>query len=445
MYVREESYNDMIARLYPFPYNRENDLNKIQIPSITFQVTDACNLKCTYCYQINKGTHKMPLEVATKFIDLLLENNEDTKYYIDTAASTGIILDYIGGEPFLEVELMDQITEYFQKRVIETNHPWQYHWMISISSNGTLYFEPEVQNFIRKWLNHLSLSISIDGNKQLHDSCRLFPDGTGSYDIAMAAVRHYVDELHGQMGSKMTLAPGNIMHTFDAVKNLIEQGYKNINLNCVYEKGWNENHATILYNQLKELANYILDNNLENELYISMFEEQMFRPKLLTDSQNWCGGNGAMLAIDYKGDIFPCLRYMESSLGDQVPPIIIGNVYNGGLAHTKECKDCIQCLKSINRITQSTQECLDCPIAEGCSWCQAYNYQDSGGDLNKRATYICIMHKARALANCYFWNLKYWKNEQNIRMKLWLPDEEALKIINEEELSLLKTLQYPIL
>jgi hypothetical protein len=39
------------------------------------------------------------------------------------------------------------------------------------------------------------------------------------------------------------------------------------------------------------------------------------------------------------------------------------------------------------------------------------------------------MHKARALANCYYWNLKYWLNNENKRMKLWLPDEEALKII----------------
>jgi hypothetical protein len=34
--------------------------------------------------------------------------------------------------------------DYFVKRMIETNHPWQYHWRISISSNGTLYFNPEV-------------------------------------------------------------------------------------------------------------------------------------------------------------------------------------------------------------------------------------------------------------------------------------------------------------
>lgn len=438
-----EQYQDMISHLYSYPWDKEKNKNKIQTANVTFQVTDACNLCCTYCYQINKNIHVMPLNTAKKFIDMLLENNKDTQQYIDTQNSEAVIIEFIGGEPFLQPVLMDEIMEYFIKRMIETNHPWQYNWRISISSNGTLYFKPEVQYFINKYLNHLSFDVSIDGNKELHDACRIFPDGSGSYDIAMAAVRHYVDELHGNMGSKMTLAPANIMYTFNAIKGLIEQGYTEINLNCVFEKGWEEKHAIILYNQLKKLSDYILKNDLEDKIYISMFEEYMFHPKSLNDIQNWCGGNGAMIAIDWKGDIYPCIRYMESSLGDQVPPIIIGNV-NTGIMTDAKCRNCINRLREVNRITQSTQECIKCPIAEGCAWCQAYNYQDSGGDFNKRATYICIMHKARALANCYFWNMKYWKNNEYKRMKLWLSDEEALKIIDKNELEFLKALQFPI-
>ena len=432
----------MISRFYPYKYDRQKETNKIQTANVTFQVTDACNLRCTYCYQINKSTHKMPFEVAQKFIDILLENDENTQQYIDTRSSDAIIIEFIGGEPFLEVELMDQIMEYFIKRMIETDHPWQYNWRISISSNGTLYFEPKVQDFIKKWMDHLSFNISIDGNKELHDACRVFPDGSGSYDKAIAGVRHFVDVLGGVMGSKMTLAPANIKYTFEAVKGLIEQGYTEINLNCIFEKGWTEEHATILYEQLKLLSNYILENDLDDNLYIAMYESHFFRPKTSDDIQNWCGGNGAMISLDWKGDIYPCIRYMESSLGKEIEPIIIGNV-NTGIMTDAKCRNCINKLKAVNRINQSTEECINCPIAEGCAWCQAYNYQDSG-DFNHRATYICIMHKARALANCYFWNLYYWKHNELKRFKLWLPDEECLKIISKEELDLLKALQYPI-
>ena len=436
---REESYDSLLSRLYP----TENTPFERNTFNITFQVTDACNLCCSYCYQINKGQHRMPFEVAKKFIDMLLDNDDNTKQYVDTEKRQAAILDFIGGEPFLEVELIDQICDYFVEQAILKNHPWQYNYRFSISSNGTLYFTPEVQRFIKKHRDHLSLGITVDGHKELHDACRKFPDGSGSYDIAIAAVQHYKTEHQGHIGSKVTLAPANIAFTSTALIHLIEQGYTSINGNCVFEEGWTEEHATTLYYELKKVADYLLKNNLHDSHYISLFEEFMFQPKSLDDTQNWCGGNGAMIAVDYKGDIYPCVRYMESSLGDSVPPIIIGNIYDGIMRDAK-CKSCIKALKAVDRISQSSEECLNCPIAEGCAWCQAYNYQSSGGDFNKRATFICVMHQARALANSYYWNLHYLQTNQNKRMKLWIEDEKALKIISQEELTLLKLLQYPV-
>jgi len=130
----------------------------------------------------------------------------------------------------------------------------------------------------RHWKN-LSFSISIDGCKELHDSCRIFPDGKGSYDIAMSGVRHFVDVLGGSMGSKMTLAPSNIQYTCKAIIGLIESGYREIFLNCVYEEGWNAEHATILYNELKKAADYIIENGLFDDIYLSIFEPSFFHPK----------------------------------------------------------------------------------------------------------------------------------------------------------------------
>ena len=166
----------------------------------------------------------------------------------------------------------------------------------------------------------------------------------------------------------MTVAPENVIFLYEAVKSLIENGYSEINLNCIYEKGWTEEHATIMYYQLKTLAEYILKNDLEDKLYISMFEEDFFRAKKPTELDNWCGGNGSMLAVDWKGDIYPCIRYMESSLGTEVKPLIIGNV-DSGMMINQEQIDCVCGLKKVDRRTQSTDECFDCPIAEGCSWC----------------------------------------------------------------------------
>lgn len=431
---RIESYTDKLARCFPLA-KEDRDNGKVQAKNVTFQVTDDCNLRCTYCYQIHKGHHSMPFDVAKRFIDMLL--NDETEY-INKENSGGVIIEFIGGEPFLEIDLINQITDYFISEMIRLQHPWATRFMISICSNGLLYFDPKVQEFLNKHRNHLSFSITIDGNKELHDSCRIKHDGTGSYDIAMAGVQDWVSKGH-QMGSKMTIAPANVMYTYDAVKSIIESGYDDININCVFEEGWTPEHATILYNELKKIADYMIDNNLCETHRVAMFEQRYFHPKDPSDDKNWCGGTGAMTAVDWKGDIYPCLRYMESSLGEDQPPIIIGNVYTGIM--TKQCeRDCVECLQKITRRSQSTDECFYCPIAEGCAWCSAHNYQVHG-TADKRATFICIMHKARALANCYYWNTWFKKSGQKKVFENNVPDEWALEIIDEKELNFLKELE----
>ena len=260
----------------------------------------------------------MPFSVAKKFIDYLLHADE-TNAYINPTISPAIILDFIGGEPLLQIDLIDKIIDYFQDQAIKMHHPWATAYMVSICSNGILYFNPKFQDFIRRHRQHLSFSISIDGNKKLHDACRVFPDGSGSYDIAIKGVKHYREFWHGKMGSKVTLAPQNVSYAYGAIRNLVDLGYTQIFSNCVYEKGWTYNHAKILYQQMKKLADYMIQSKKYKDVYISLFDQDIGRPKQENDLDNWCGGTGYMLAIDYKGDIYPCLRYMESSHGYMSP------------------------------------------------------------------------------------------------------------------------------
>ena len=435
---RSEQYTDKLSRLYPELHQPSNEKDRILTQTVTFQVTDACNLACTYCYQIHKGKRRMKFETAKKMIDMLLSGEKGMGDYINPKKSPGLIIDFIGGEPLLEAELVDQICTYAIDKMIELNHPWLLKTMFSICSNGVLYHEPAAQNILQKWKNRLSFSVTVDGNKALHDSCRVFPDGQPSYDLAVSAAKDWMNQGE-HMGSKITIAPANVMHVFDAITHMIDLGYTEINANCVYEEGWNPVHATTLYNQMKLLADYFLENNMdfENEFYCSLFNEDAFHPKKEDDLQNWCGGNGVMLSVDPDGVIYPCLRYMESSLGGQQEPYSIGDV-DTGICQCN-CHKCrVECLKKIDRRTQSTDECFYCPIAEGCSWCTAYNYQIFGTP-DARATYICVMHKARALANAYFWNRYYKKNNISKRMKLYIPEKWALEIIPEKEWSLLKT------
>lgn len=239
----------------------------------------ANNLAVHNCYQINKSPMKMTFDIAKKFVDDLLHDKYD---YINQHNSPAIILEFIGGEPLMEIDLTRKVYEYFLEQCYELNHPWFTMHRISICSNGLQYFNPNVQSFFKEYSHNISFNISIDGNKKLHDACRIQPNGEGSYDIDMMALQHYTSHYVPDKNSKMTLAPGNIKYLFESVKSFMENGMKIINLNCVFEPGWTTKHATIEYEQLKELSNYILENDLE-DIYISIFNE---RPESVGDPKN---------------------------------------------------------------------------------------------------------------------------------------------------------------
>ena len=72
-----EQWQDMVARLYPDLIIRDSDDDKTLLSkTVTFQVTDECNLKCSYCYQINKAKRVLKFEYAKKLIDMLLDGDE---------------------------------------------------------------------------------------------------------------------------------------------------------------------------------------------------------------------------------------------------------------------------------------------------------------------------------------------------------------------------------
>ena len=415
-------YNDFLVRSYT---NLDSEVN---CRNITFQVTDDCCLKCSYCYQINKHHHMMSKEVARKGIDLLFKLYDENKEgaYINHHTH-GIILDLIGGEPFMNVEVMDFIVDYFIQQCVERKHEWLTNFRISISSNGILYFNENVQNFIKKYENLISLNITVDGPKEIHDSCRVDYDGNGSFERAIAAADDWYARGHEDITTKITIAPENLGQLNTIFDFFIKRGYKYIFANPIYEQKWTSEQGKEYYKQLIILADRLLK---EKEVYSTLFEERNFGPLLSSENNNWCGGVGAMLAFDYNGLAFPCLRYMESSLGSDKEPIIVGSV--DGIYNTPETQKLYTDLCAVTRRSQSTDECWNCQIASGCAWCSAWNYQ-SLGSFNKRSTNICWMHRARALANVYYWNNRYIKEKKEKIFPLYLSRDIATSLISDEE------------
>lgn len=424
---------DQLRRLYP-----DEGVNEEFSREVTFQVTEKCNLVCTYCYQGNKSGKNMSWETAKTIVDLLFRMyEEDDETAFINKKTKQIILDFIGGEPLLQVKLIDKICSYFWDRAIEEHHIWAETFLISISSNGTVYFNPDVQEFIKKFHTRLSFSVSIDGPKEMHDACRIFPDGSGSWELAKRAQDDFNAKYNHSIGTKATIARNNLPFLKDLIVYYVEQGFTLIHANYVYEEEWNFEDARLLYDEMISIADYIL--SLDYDVNLSLFEENFFTPKAEDDLQNWCGGTGKMLAFDPDGRAFPCIRYMASSLNGEQEPLCIGDCISGLYCNEETCK-IRDMLAAVNRRTQNTDECFYCSIASGCSNCSGWDYQLNGSP-DIRCTRICPMHKARSLANVYYWNKYYRKNNIAKRFHRYLADEEALKILSKSELEELDKLE----
>ena len=63
---RNESYENYISRLFP-EERGEMKIGGNFVRNITFQVTENCNMACTYCYQHDKTPKMMTNDGADKF------------------------------------------------------------------------------------------------------------------------------------------------------------------------------------------------------------------------------------------------------------------------------------------------------------------------------------------------------------------------------------------
>lgn len=338
--------------------------------------------------------------VAKQAIDYIL--SDETAFREES-----VVWEFIGGEPFLEIELIDKICDYLKKEMFRLDHHWFNSYRFSFSTNGINYDSSKVQQFIDKNKSHLSIGITIDGTEQKHDLNRVYKgeNERGSYQDVVRNIPLWLSQFPGA-GTKVTISSDDIPYIKESVLHLFSLGIHEVNINCVFEDVWKEGDDKLFEEQLMELADAIIDNNLYEKNACSFFTELLGKPMdCVTQNQNWCGA-GKMLAVDAAGNFYPCTRFAQYSLRDK-KAWIIGNIYDG------IDKNLLRPFLLLDRCTQSTQECIDCEVAEGCAWCQGENYDAADTPtIYQRSTAICKMHKARVRANNYYWNKLYNKLER---------------------------------
>lgn len=394
-----------------FPGNKKylnsDDFPNYEGKSITFCITNECNLRCTYCYIHNKNSEMdMTFETAKEIVDTMFAN--PTLYFDDSVdeknkkldksdpnrtISKRLVFDFIGGEPFIRPELIDQISDYIKYKNIKEGY--NFPFMFSFSTNGVTYLQDNVQDYIKKNKNFVSVGITIDGTKQMHDACRIFPEGEGSYDIVEKSVEKWLKDFPGS-GTKVTIAPENLPYLSEALIHLWENvGIQFVPANVVFEDKWTDEHPPIFERELTKIKDFLLKDKNYTRFTTTLFDDSIGKPIPQSNLSAPCGGNGAMLHWMHDGSFYNCIRYAPTSCKD-------GKGYKLGDLKTGWDPKAHKCLCAMDRRTSSDDECFNCEVASGCSYCPGAQY-DYFGNPDQRAKYICEMHKSRVkISNAFF-------------------------------------------
>lgn len=354
---------------------------------VVFIVTQDCQLRCNYCYLVGKNnTGKMTWETARETVDFLMS--------LPVVEET-FILDFIGGEPLLEIDLIDKICEYFVKSMEKAQHPWRLDYSFRFTTNGLLYSSPKVQEYINKYKERLSIQISLDGTKKKHDLNRVFPNGTGSYDKVLPNVKLWISQFGERAVLYMVVSHEDLPYLSESIIHVLRLGVKEISVSFVVEDVWKKGDDVILEKELMTLADYLIDNRLWNNIVISLFRKELGEPE--TDDHIYPCGN-PMYVFDANGKIYSCVRFVNFSLRNKEERAI-------GSIQTGIDKNMLRPLLSVDRTTFYPSKCQSCTIASGCRWCPAENYDSScSATIFERTTTVCDLHKANVRVKNYYWN-----------------------------------------
>lgn len=397
---------------------------------ITFHITEQCNMACTYCYE-HKQNRIIEFNTATKLIDEIIKFKLGQETFLapyfeqdrDGNTNAEVLLDFIGGEVTLYMNLVESITDYFFRECAK-NHivDWFYKTRITLETNGTTYFHNDVQHFINKYASKVDLPITIDGCKECHDRCRRYKDGSPTFDDVDKAVKQYIKD-HDVPNSKMTFTPETIPYILDNCKYLYSLGYERVRMNLDITKKISVADCIRYKNELIRVADWILDNKIN--FTITPFTYSYTSKKEAAS----CGMTGNQIAVDVSGNLYNCFRFAESSMGDKYRPI--GNILNKTL-DMNFVNDFISRVSAHNHFI-----CQECPIKSICEECPADNYLINGDCFESWNN--CGETVAEAQAHKYYiekakaTNYPYFKEYLDIMENEYDPEFEYLLYYEEAE------------
>lgn len=172
---------DQYETLVPAFLNREP-----VVKALCLHVAHDCNLKCKYCFAGEGEYHGhrslMSIEVGKKAVDFIIENSKHRK---------NIEIDFFGGEPLMNWEMVKETVAYAREREKETGKNFRF----TMTTNGVL-LNDEIIDYLNENMHNVVLS--LDGRPEVNDHMRPTANGKGSYDVILPKFKKLVEKRGNQ-------------------------------------------------------------------------------------------------------------------------------------------------------------------------------------------------------------------------------------------------------
>ncbi|HTK27960.1 MAG TPA: quinohemoprotein amine dehydrogenase maturation protein [Vicinamibacterales bacterium] len=289
-----------VLPMMPFPLN-----------TMVLNVTNQCNLACTYCYEygedkiVDTAHGKQPKfmseETARQSVEFLLRESGPTAH-----------VTFFGGETLLNFPVLKATIAYARRRAAEAGKTIDF----SLTTNATL-LRPEIIEFLAE--EQIGVTVSIDGPRELQDRFRVFHNGAGSYDVAAPKIKELLRRHRSRpIGARVTLTSDTLDIT-RIYRHLTEEmgfwevGFAPVTTSPQQQYAIGEHGFDRMLDQFRRLAREFADAIAENRHHgFSNVKDTIEEIHKGVSKAFPCGAGLGLLGVSTGGDVALCHRFAGS-------------------------------------------------------------------------------------------------------------------------------------
>ena len=349
---------------------------KTVVKALCLHIAHDCNLACQYCFAEEGEYHGrralMSFEVGKKALDFLIANSGNRR---------NLEVDFFGGEPLMNWEVVKQLVEYGRSKEKEYNKNFRF----TMTTNGVL-LNDEIMEYCNREMSNVVLS--LDGRKEVNDKMRPFRGGKGSFDLIVPKFQKFAE----MRGDRDYYVRGTFTrHNLDFSKDVMEfadLGFRSMSIEPVVAKpeeeyAIREEDLPQIMEEYDHLAEEYIKRKKEGRGFnFFHFNIDLNQGPCVAKRLSGCGSGTEYLAVTPWGDLNPCHQFVGQE------EFLLGNVDTG--VTNERIRDEFKLCN-----VYAKDKCRDCFARFYCSGGCAANSYNFHGSITDAYDIGCAMQKKR--------------------------------------------------